>query len=224
MYKRQTDTLLESSIQTDFESKPPTLKRRCTRQNCSRRQMPTPFSRLLENKSEDLLVAVLSQCESHRLMACVAPVCKSWAGLVESVLQARCAERHWQLARRPRSVTPTIGPYRALWVQRACRGCFNAPGDLAVRDTPRGGTRFLLCRKCCLSERMRTMLVQKHLCFDTLGLTGRPLPDNKWKRKISKRNAPLGHQFNSQCSAHVCAYLRSASPLFQTRLWRARAQ
>jgi len=131
--------------------------------------------RLLEIGSADLFVAVLAQCSPRDLIARLAPVSRGWALAVEVVLRRLCGDRRWQQARMPRGAPWPFAPYRALWLQRACRGCFAAAGDYAVRDTPRGGTKFLLCRTCCLSERMRVLLVHDQLCFDTVGLSARPL-------------------------------------------------
>jgi len=148
--------------------------------------MPAVLDRVLGTENADLLVAVFAQCEPRVLMMRIAPVCRSWAATAEVVLRELCAQRRWQLARRPRGGLSSLTPYRALWVQRACRGCCDAAGDYAVRDTPRGGTLFLLCRACCVSERVLSLLVHQQLCFDTLGLSGRPL-QNESKGKGRKR-------------------------------------
>jgi hypothetical protein len=152
------------------------------------------ISRLLETGNADLFVTVLAQCLPCDLIARVGPVCRSWAAAAEVVLQRLCSDRRWQQARMPQGAPrrQTFAPYRALWLQRACRGCLAAAGDYAVRDTPRGATKFLLCRTCCLSERMRILLVRDQLCFDTLGLSGRPLyNESKGRRKqMQSRSAP----------------------------------
>jgi hypothetical protein len=147
------------------------------------------LGRVLETGNPDLFAAVLAQCAPADLMARVAPVCKDWAGAVEVALRGRCVQRQWKLARRPRGALSQLWPYRTLWVQRVCRGCLSASGDYAVRDTPRGGTLFLLCRHCCLSERVRLLLVERQLCLDTLGLSGAPMQKEGYGRG-GKRKVP----------------------------------
>jgi hypothetical protein len=148
---------------------------------------------LLDTGSADLFVAVLAQCSPRDLIAHVAPVCRGWASAVEVVLQRLCGDRRWQQARMPRGAAWPSAPYRALWVQRACRGCLEAAGDYAVRDILRERAMFLLCRACCVSERMRILLVRDQLCIDTIGLSGRPLYNQskaRRKKPMTSRSAP----------------------------------
>ena len=103
-------------------------------------------------------------------------VCRAFQQLVEGECKAICAQRGWQLARRPRGTgaVPTATPWRRLYLGHSCACCLDV-GDFCARATSNSHARFLLCGQCARCEAGRALLVPDNLKLDVTGLSGKAL-------------------------------------------------
>ena len=136
---------------------------------------------------DDLLVCTLSHCPASFLLCVAARVCWRWARLVEELLRQRCDLHGWRPARSGRlrsSCSPLVLSlvWRSVFRARACRACYDAVGDFAVRDNGgRGHAECLLCALCAKAKAV-PLLQRRGLSLDVTGLSGKPLYSAKGDR------------------------------------------
>jgi hypothetical protein len=141
--------------------------------------MPSALDHFLELTTDselDLLETMLGAIDAPELMR-LSRVCKRWARAAEAPLQLLCERQQWQQPRRARlqKLSSLELKWRTLFVARACRACFQALGDFAVRSSPHASPCLLLCKPCCKAPPVVRMLQQRHLTLDVTGLSGRAL-------------------------------------------------
>ena len=133
----------------------------------------------------DLFAHTLLQISTdwRKLLLVVSTVSRSWAVAAEPALRAAAEAAGWRQPRRARLQgggrhAPALPdcPWRHLLLKHACRACFAAPGDFAIRA---GGAHaapsFFLCGACCKAERTVQRLQRGRFTIDVTGLSGRPL-------------------------------------------------
>ena len=157
--------------------------------------MPTAAYRLFAEGDDDLLSMALSQLPPQLLITASA-VCWRWARLAEPQMRELCQGMAYALPRRPRlqrgaaAASPLAElQWRSLFVTRACRACFTAKGDFAVRRESIGAPVLFLCGGCCKREPVVARLQRGRLTLDVTGLSGKPL----FTKKASRFCADVSH-------------------------------
>ena len=171
--------------------------------------------RWLIDGADELLDALLMTCTT-RTVCMLSLVCRRWAAAAEMRFRAACQQHKWALPRRPRlqGVNGTLGaelPWRACFINRACRTCLTAAGDFAVRRTDAGAPRFYLCRVCAKQARVVERLQLERATLDVTGLSGKPLYSRNESRFCSEVSR-LSKESMDNASGARAEVLRRAGP------------
>lgn len=142
---------------------------------------------------EDLKLRVLHLLSPADLLR-ASQVNQNWCSLAELVFYETCKKHKWMLPKRPRghAAVPKKFPWRALYMNHACRPC-GKKGEFIVRRpfVQGAGTRprtrerqwFLLCRTCTTKKEVQKRLKRQDVTFDLIGVSGKKLVNLRATKK-----------------------------------------